>query len=251
MLYVIVKSVLVLLILVTISFFQAFSPLLAQSMYSQNYEIHMGNINMTAGEKASANFKLGDTVGQTAPGLYESAGFQIGAGFWYITGIIPFTFSISDINIDFGQLTANSPQILTNDLTVSAGGAGGYQVLALETYPLKSASDNYIPDTLGDNSDISETTASVWAQNDTYGFGFKMSGDDVPDDFTDPACDPNCYRQFADPTASPPEEPQIVMSSDDVTRQSEATASYKINISGTQEAGHYQNQIIFIAVPKY
>jgi len=92
---------------------------------------------------------------------------------------------------------------------------------------------------------------ATWSQNTTYGFGFKMSGDDVPDDFTNPACDPDCYRQFADPTASPPEEPQIVMSSDDVVRQSDATASYKINISGDQEAGHYQNQIIFIAIPKY
>jgi hypothetical protein len=206
---------------------------------------------MTAGEKSSENFKLGDTVGQTASGLYESAGFIIGAGFWYLSEIIPFTFTISDLDIAFGQLTANNPQILTNTLAVSAGGAGGYQVLAFENHPLKSASDNYIPDVLGDNGDIDEETASTWSQNTTYGFGFKMSGDDVPDDFTNPACDPDCYRQFADPTASPPEEPQIVMSSDDVVRQSEATASYKINISGDQEAGHYQNQIIFIAIPKY
>jgi hypothetical protein len=220
-------------------------------MRSDNYEIQMGNINMTAGEKSSQNFKLGDTVGQTASGLYTSTGFQIGAGFWYITGIIPFTFTISDLDIAFGQLVANSPQVLTNTLAVSAGGAGGYQVMAFETHPLKSASDNYIPDVLGDNSDINEETASVWALDTTYGFGLKMSGDDIPDDFTNPTCDPNCYRQFADPTASPPEEAQIIMSSDDVVRQSEATVSYKVNISGAQEAGHYQNQIIFIAIPKY
>jgi len=238
-------------ILTILSFLNVFSPLSAQNMRSDNYEIQMGNINMTAGEKSSQNFKLGDTVGQTASGLYTSTGFQIGAGFWYITGIIPFTFTISDLDIAFGQLVANSPQVLTNTLAVSAGGAGGYQVMAFETHPLKSASDNYIPDVLGDNSDINEETASVWTLDTTYGFGFKMSGDDVPDDFTNPACDPDCYRQFADPTASPPEEAQIVMSSDDVVRQSEATASYKINISGSQEAGHYQNQVIFIAIPKY
>jgi hypothetical protein len=245
------KLIVFLALAVTLSFLNAFSPLLAQNMHSENYEIQMGNINMTAGEKSSQNFELGDTVGQTASGLYTSAGYQIGAGFWYITGIIPFTFTISDIDINFGQLAANSPQVLTNTLSVSAGGAGGYQVLAFENNPLKSASGNYIPDVLGDNSDISEATASVWAQDTTHGFGFKMSGDDIPDDFTSPACDPNCYRQFADPTASPPEEPQTVMSSDNVTALSEATASYKVNISGMQEAGHYQNQIIFIAIPKY
>lgn len=245
------KHIFLFLILTAFSFLQTFSPLLAQNMRSDNYEIQMGNINMTAGEKSSQSFKLGDTVGQTASGLYTSTGYQIGAGFWYITGIIPFTFTISDIDINFGQLTPGSPQVLTNTLTVSAGGAGGYQILAFENHPLKSASDNYIPDTLGDNSDITEATASAWALNTTYGFGFKMSGDDIPDDFTNPECVPNCYRQFADPTASPPEEAQIVMSSDNVTILSEATASYKVNISGIQEAGNYQNQIIFIAIPKY
>jgi len=245
------KHVFVFLVLAVFSFLRAFSPLWAQNMRSDNYEIQMGNINMTAGEKASTNFKLGDTVGQTASGLYESAGFTIGAGFWYLSEIIPFTFTISDLNIAFGQLTANNPQILTNTLTVSAGGAGGYQVLAFENHPLKSASENYIPDVLGDNGDITETTASAWSLDTTYGFGFRMTGDDVPDDFSHPDCDPDCFRQFADPTASPPEEPQIVMSSNDVVRQSEATVSYKVNISGDQEAGHYQNQIIFMAIPKY
>jgi len=143
------KIIAILLIITLLSFLNTFSPLLAQNMRSDNYEIQMGNINMTAGEKSSENFKLGDTVGQTASGLYESAGFIIGAGFWYLSEIIPFTFTISDLDIAFGQLTANNPQILTNTLAVSAGGAGGYQVLAFENHPLKSASDNYIPDVLG------------------------------------------------------------------------------------------------------
>ncbi len=227
------------------------SPLGAQTMQSQNYEIHMGNTNMTAGEKSSGNFTVSDTVGQTASGLYTSDNYQIGAGFWYIEQVIPFTFTISDLDINFGQLTPQSPQVLSNDLTVSAGGAGGYQILAQENHPPESASGNYIPDVLGDNNDIDETTASAWSQDTTYGFGFRMTGDHVPDDFSDPACDPDCYRQFADRSASPPEEAQIVMSSSDITREAVASAHYKINISGTQEAGLYQNQVIYIAVPIY
>ena len=219
----------------------------AQTMRSNNYEIRMGNTNMTAGKKSSTNYKLSDTVGQTSPGLYSSTGYKVGAGFWYIKQIIPFSFTISNINLDFGILTANTPKTSTNVLTVSAGGAGGYQITAFENHPLKSASDNYIADTLGDDGTASETTAAVWTQNTTYGFGFNMSGDDVPADFVDTTY----FRQFADPTASPPEDPQIVMSSGSVTRQSQATATYKINISGLQEAGRYQNQIIFIATPIY
>ena len=219
----------------------------AQTMRSDNYEIHMGNLNMTAGKKSSEHYKLSDTVGQTAPGPYSSTGYKLGAGFWYIKQIIPFSFTISDIDLDFGILTANTPKTLTNILTISAGGAGGYQVAAFENHPLKSASDNYIPDTLGDDGNASENTASAWIEDTTHGFGFNMSGDDIPADFTDDTY----FRQFADPTASPPEDPQIVMSSSAVTRQSEATASYKLNISGTQAAGRYQDQIIFIATPIY
>ena len=97
------------------------------------------------------------------------------------------------------------------------------------------------------NGNASESNASAWIQDTIYGFGFNMQGDDIPTDFVDSTY----FRQFADPTASPPEEPQIVMSSSAVTRQSEATASYKLNISGTQAAGRYQNQIIYIATPIY
>jgi len=227
------------------------SEVSAQTMRSDSYEIHMGNFNMTAGKKSSESYQVADTVGQTASGLYKSEGYQVGAGFWYLKRKVPFTFTISEINLNFGLLTPQVPKVLTNTLTVSAGGAGGYQVSAFENHPLMSAAENYIPDTLGDNGQASETIASSWIQNTTYGFGFKMEGDDIPADFTNPACFPNCFRQFADPTASPPEEPQIVMSSVDLARHAEATASYKINISGDQPAGVYQNQIIFIAIPLY
>ena len=226
-------------------------PVSAQTMRSDSYEVHMGNFNMTAGKKSSENYQVTDTVGQTASGLYKSEGYQVGAGFWYLKRKVPFTFTISEINLNFGLLTPQVPKVLTNTLTVSAGGAGGYQVSAFENHPLMSAAENYIPDTLGDNGNASEITAAPWTQNTTYGFGFRMSGDDIPNDFNNPACSPNCFRQFADPTASPPEEPQIVMSSVDLARHAEATASYKINISGDQPAGVYQNQIIFIAIPLY
>lgn len=226
-------------------------PVWAQTMRSQDYEIQMGNINMTSGTKSSDNFTVSDTVGQTASGLYESAGFSLGAGFWYITSVIPFSFSISDLTIDFGVLTASSPQTLNNILTISAGGAGGYQIMAAENHPLQSASSNYIYDVLGDNSDISEEVAGVWNQSSTYGFGFMVSGDSAASDFSDPLCSPNCYRQFADPTASPSEDAQVIAESADVTDETQLTVTYKINISGTQEAGYYQNEITFIAIPRY
>ena len=238
-------SCLILCLIILLS--SVYSSVNAQTMRSDNYQIHMGNFNMTAGKKSSTNYTLSDTVGQNAPGPYSSSLYKIGAGFWYIKQIIPFSFSISQVNLDFGILSANTPKTLTNTLTISAGGAGGYQVTAFENHPLKTAANDYIPDTLGDNGTASETQADTWTQNSVYGFGFNIQGDDIPGDFIDSTY----FRQFADPTATPPEEAQIVMSSNQVTRHSEATVTYKINISGTQAAGRYQNQIVYIATPIY
>ena len=221
------------------------SPLLAVNMRSENYRIQWGNINIGGGQQSSANYHLGLTMGQTGPGLYAATGYKIRAGFQYIHSIIPFSFTISDLTIDFGTLVPQTPVTATNILTVSAGGAGGYQVLAFETHPLRSETNVDIPDTTCDSGNCNEATADVWSQNTTYGFGFNISGDDVPTDFID-----NTYfRQFANQEAG--ETAQTVMSKNGVTRQSQATVTYKVNISSTQPSGNYQTQIVYLAVPSY
>lgn len=212
---------------------------------SENYEITFPNLNMGAGLPYSANYQMGATMGQTAPGLYSSTGYKIRAGFWYIKSIIPFSFSISDLSIDFGSLTPGTPVTQTNTLTVSVGGAGGYTIKVKENNPLKSITNTTIPDTLCDNNACSETTAGPWIQNTTYGFGFNMSGDDIPSDFLNSTY----FRQFADQSAG--ESPQIIMGGPNVGRNKQATVTYKVNISPTQAAGTYQNILTFIATPTF
>jgi len=130
-------------------------------------------------------------------------------------------------------------------LTVSAGGAGGYQVLAFETHPLRSESGVDISDTTCDSGSCDETNADVWTQTTTYGFGFNISGDDIPSDFID-----NTYfRQFANQESG--ESAQIIMSRNGVTKQAQATVTVKANISATQAAGNYQTEIVYLAVPSY
>jgi hypothetical protein len=210
---------------------------------SDNYRITWPNLNMGAGAPTSSNYNLGVTMGQLAPGLYTSTGYKVRAGFQYIHSIIPFSFTISDLTIAFGTLSAGTPKTETNTLTVSAGGAGGYQVTAEENNPLTSSSNATIPDTTCDGSDCDETSAGVWSQNSTYGFGFNMTGNDIPSDFIDSTY----FRQFAD--ASSPEDAQIVMSSTNVAKSRQSTVTYKVNVSATQAAGNYQNIITFICTP--
>jgi hypothetical protein len=220
----------------------------ADNMSSDNYQIQMGNFNMMSGSKSSSGYQMLDTGGQTAPGEYTSAGFIVKAGFIYIKTLIPFSFSISDTTIDFGTLTSQTPATQTTDLTVSAGGAGGYQVIAYENHPLEiTTGSTQIPDTTcnGGAETCDEQTAALWDLSNKYGFGFNASGDDIPADFTDS----DHFRQFADNSIG--ETPQAVMESEHAGSQRQSTITFKINISGIQASGIYQTGVVFICTPAY
>jgi len=243
-----IKSLKIIIFLFTFSFllFTLASLSGAQStIRSPNYEITWPNVNMGAGLPSSTNYNLGATMGQTAPGLYTSTGYKVRAGFWYLKSIIAFAFSISDISIEFGTLTPGTPTTQTNTLTVSVGGAGGYTVKASENKPMTSDNNNTIPDTTCDAGTCSQTTAGVWSQNTIYGFGFNMSGTDIPSDFVDTTY----FRQFADRNAG--ETIQTVMSGTNVGTNKQATVTYKANISNIQAAGTYRNILSFVATPTY
>ncbi|MCG2692260.1 hypothetical protein L6272_05545 [Microgenomates group bacterium] len=236
------------IIVITVIFLKAPTSAWAVArMESDSYKLKFPNLNMTSGSKSSDNYNILDTVGQTAPGEYASSGFYVKAGFPYIKTIIPFSFTISDLSIDFGTLTPNvfpSPPP-TNTLTVSFGGAGGYAVTANENHPLQlQGTATNIPDTNCDTS-CSETTAAVWTNTAKYGFGYNMSGNDIPVAFINSTY----YKQFADKSAL--ETSQIVMSSNNVGKNRVATVTYKVNVSATQSAGNYANSLMFLATPTY
>jgi len=219
-------------------------------MRSSDYELQMPNLNFASGNVSSTNYKLGFTGGQNAPGLYTSTGYKVMAGFWYLKTIIPFSFSISNTVVDFNSLSVGIASTAATTLTVSAGGAGGYQVTVQENHQLLIDSIGaLIPDTTGDNGDISESNAGTWAQNTTYGFGYTLYGNDVPSPFPTSAPAGNYYKQFAD--ASKNETPQIVMSRSAVGKNRTATLIYKVNVSATQPAGRYHNVITYIATPSF
>ena len=238
------KLVAVLSVYLFISVFAA-SPVLAQAtIESDNFKIQMPNFNSGAGIPSSSNYKLNTTIGQTAPGLFTSNGYLVRSGFQYINSIIPFSFSLSNFLINFGTLTPGTPSTLTSTLTISSGGAGGYKVTARESDYLKST-DSSIPDATCDDGFCTQSSATPWTLDTAYGFGYNMEGDDVPADFTDSTY----YRHFANQAQS--QTDQIVMSSAIVGRGRVSTITYKVNISGVQAAGQYQNNILFTAIPSF
>lgn len=223
------------------------TPVFAVNMESSRFKIESANTSSAAGNKSSAGYKLSDTIGQLAAGQFSSTGYIVKAGFQYIHSIIPFRFSISNINIALGTLTPNTPSTATTTLTIYFGGAGQYQVTAIEEGALKTLSANTIPDTSCDGGaeTCTESVAKTWSSTNAYGFGYNMSGNDIPADFSTS----NHYRPFPDRAAA--ESPAVIMSSINVGKSRQSTMTFKANISPIQPAGSYQTVINFVATPSF
>lgn len=227
---------------------------LAQTFTSPTYNIEFGNFNMTSGKKKSASFTLTDTVGQNAPGKYDSNGYTVKAGFQYIyDSMEKFSFSISDIDLPFSSMAPNVGSTQTNTITITTPSAHGYEILAIANHPLLG--NNYtIPDTTCDNNDCSKTTSAPWTLSTAYGFGFNAIGINTSGVATNIGTsnyftDSTYYRPFAD--FSNDDIPQIFMSENSKVTNRLARITYKVNISINQPAGTYSNLINLIAVPKY
>lgn len=219
-------------------------------MNSSQYRIKTGNINFGSGTPSSSNYNLGTTIGQVAANQFSSTGYVVKAGFQYIHSVVPFTFEISDTSIALGSLVPNTPSTATTDLTVSFGGAGQYQVTAVEVGPLETPSGgDSIPDTScnGGAQTCTETSAHVWTSTSAYGFGYNVSGEGVPADFINSTY----FRPF--PNSLLTENPAVVMSSSAITDTNgeTATITFKANISSTQAAGSYDTVVIFVATPSF
>jgi len=225
-------------------------PALAESLSSDSFLITFGNFNVTSGEKSGEGYILTDTVGQTGAGPYGEygvSGYFLGGGFQYIYQIQYFSFNISKLNIDLGTLSASDFNTDFHTLGITTRGASGYAVYAYEGHPLRHEDDiaAIIDDTICDSGNCDEETAGIWTTPGNGGFGFNAFGDDVPSDFISE----NHYRQFANVAST--ENMQIVMSSDNIAHNAQATITYQAGLSGSEAAGNYQTYVVYVAVPGY
>ena len=219
----------------------------SSSMKNSSYILRTGNFNTAAGRSTGSGTNLNITVGQLSPGLYTGANFKLRAGFQYIPGGIPFSFSISSSSINFGLLEPTNPVTRTNILTVSNRSSGGYVVSSTEDHELKTPEGALIPDTTCDSGTCNETASGTWSNTLTYGFGYRCDGvgtNYCADDFSDSAA----FKQFANRANS--EDQQTVMKGTS-GRNHKSQITYKVNVSGSQAAGYYTNTITYVATPTY
>ena len=227
-------------------FFLLSATFVRANMNSNSFTIQYNNTNMTAGKKTSGTYTVTDTAGQTAVGQYSSAGYLVRSGFQYVYTIGRFTFSISNTIVDLGTVTPGVFQTGNSTLSVSAKGAGGYTVTAHESYPLRvPGTATTIQDTTCNSGTCTESTAAVWTDPSKSGFGYNISGNDVPGAFVDATY----FKQFANYSANEP--PQIVMSNAATVKNRQATVTYKAAVIGSQAGGTYENHITYIATPGY
>lgn len=237
------KFVLYLITICYLLFLALTPPAHAQTMNSSNYQIRMGNFNITSGYKSSSSYSLTDTVGQTAASYFSGTGYHVKAGFQYIYTLYNFSFSISSTAITL-PTTPNTFSTDSHTLTVTAPGQG-YSVTAYMVQPLTNQHGDTIPDTPCDSGPCTETNATAWTTPTNNGFGYNMTGNDIPTDFTNSTF----FRPF--PNAAASEAPATVMTSAQAGKNRLATVTYQLSPSGSQASGTYTTQIIYIATPVY
>lgn len=246
-------------------------PVSAVNMNSPQYRIQFGTVNSGGKAMTNTDYKLNTSVGQTAAKEFQASGYIVKAGFQYIYTRIPFTFSLSSIQVNLGTLLPSVPSSGNITLSVSFGAAGQYIVTARADKPLATASlANTIPFTGCDGGPDTCTTtlAKPWTLTTAYGFGYGMTGEDIPADFINNTY----YRPFPNLLLS--EAPAVVMQSTNVTADitptpfpaytpapvltgaphdvtHQAIINMKGNVSNFQSAGTYSTVIRFLATPSF
>lgn len=222
----------------------------AQTMSNEDYIIKMQGFNTISGTTANTDYSIRSTAGDLSPVVSEGVNFKVRTGFENVASALPFSVSLSSAAIDFGALSPTNPIVRTVDLSIYSLSTFGYSVIASQNHPLQMNSPTggaNIPDTACDNGECSHEKAGVWINTLTYGFGYRCDniiGADCDSSFSKP----NFYKHFAD--ISNAQSPQSVMAGIG-SKNKDVRISYKVNISGNQEAGIYTNIITFIAVPNF
>lgn len=243
-------------------------------MQSDEYRIQFGTIDSGGGKMTDPGddtYQLSSSLGQSAAKEFQSNGYVVKAGFQYIYSRIPFTFYLSTIRVDLGTLLPNTPATGGITLKVSFGGAGQYLVTARADSPLTEIQGTDMISFTGCNGGVDTctiTNAKLWTSSSAYGFGYGMTGQDIPADFISSSY----FRPFANritaepaatimqsstvtaditPTPATPYTPAPVLTGVPRTTTHEAIITMKANTSGLQPAGTYVSVIRFLATPSF
>ena len=226
------------------------APAVAQTMENGLYRVQVKNLNSVSDELKVSEYNLNDTSDQITSKPTESKNFKIKTGFDNYPHSSLFSFSISNMIIDFGTLSPTNPITRAITLTVNSANTQGFNITSTQNHELVNTSTKAtIPDTSCDDGKCSENISSKWINTLTYGFGYRCERENSTCVANDSSFVPeNYFKQF--PNASK-DEPTSFILSGGAENNLEATILYKVNISSSQPVRAYSNEITFLATPNY
>lgn len=171
--------------------------------------------------------------------------FTTGPNYTINTPNDSLTFKLSQDIIAYGILSSTNPVIRTSKISLNENIYGG-EILSYEDHPLTAATKEVIENTSCDNGACTPETAASWTNTLTYGFGYRCDSE------LNGACDSqftqsNYFKSYPDSSADYIPESVLFTTKGETT----ANITYKVNISGTQKTGSYNNSITYLAIPSF
>ncbi|MEA3355661.1 MAG: hypothetical protein U9Q63_04245 [Patescibacteria group bacterium] len=223
------------------------------SFIVKNYDANDVEIDTTTGKIA-----LIEAVRVTAT-VDPTISFSIaGVGIGTTACGVPTDVTSTALTVPFGTLVLNTFKDLAQKLTVSTNADGGYAVTSSEDDELgkDGATSPAIADTDCDGEDCTISSDTEWNTASDNGFGYSLdnsvgTGATAPIiafEYDDGALNFSA-RPFANIAGS--DSPIEIFSSTDVADTQNIYACYRLSIGATQEAGDYENQIIYTATATF
>jgi hypothetical protein len=206
------------------------------AMRSNNYKINADSIDTGGSLSSSANFKMGDTLGEVVTGEGASASYRMKAGYQYMINSY-LSLAVDFSSVDLGSLIPGSPVTGQTLLTVSTDSWGGYTLNVSKDQPMTLvAGAETIPDHNG-----TIATPLAWQAPDNLGFGFTIiSGTGV--DTVKWGSGPYNYAAFPDLATTVHAKTGFSSAADNTI------IGYKADVDNDQGGGAYACTITYTAV---
>ncbi|HSX08589.1 MAG TPA: hypothetical protein VLF93_00365 [Candidatus Saccharimonadales bacterium] len=207
-----------------------------------NYSVDVGNID-TNPQPTHIPKSQPQVLGTQSP----KPEFTTGPNYTVDSSNDSFSVTISQNIVDYGILSSTNPVIRTSTISFSDLGLGA-EILTYEDHPLLSSKNDTIQNTSCDNGSCTSLIAAAWSNTLTYGFGYRC------DDYNANLCDDqfntsNYFKQY--PEISINQQPSQLLVHYGIGSNLKATITNKVNISGTQKATGYENNITYLAIPSF
>lgn len=153
--------------------------------------------------------------------------------------------------VPFGTVSTTSFTDAAQMLSVSTNAVGGYSVTASESAALTAldlAGTPTIPDTTCAASPCTTTTTADWTSATSYkGFGYALANKSGT-----PVVSGLLYNTGGTFKARPfGRTAEQIMTNTAAVDSDQAYVCYRVVVSGTQQAGDYENQVIYIATANF